>query len=151
MNRRKILGRLAVLVLPVVAAMSVAGPANAVPDINSASAAGSSPRAGVVSSVSNFSGNPVGFGVMRLWKGEGGIYDAGLYDAILPVGQRTEVLFQWPQTEGVYVDAGYCVDLVYLHDGVLTYHHTETGPKQVHIPVDIPDFPRFWQIYVSEC
>lgn len=111
----KYLKWLAVLVLSVVAAISLGVPASAAPgngaplplsamdDAGSAARAEASKAAALRSYISNQSS--IGHGVMSVLDG---VYDSGLYDAILPPGWRTDTHFRWLDGEGAYIGPGGC-------------------------------------------
>lgn len=110
----KYLKRLATLVFPAIAVMSMNIPANAAPNAEtrtvvlgsdgtvSASAAyycpPNPPPAGYISNETG-----IGTGVINICNGN------ELYDAILPAHQRTDTYFGWGTAHGFYVGPGGCV------------------------------------------
>ncbi|MDG4784634.1 hypothetical protein O7626_01565 [Micromonospora sp. WMMD1102] len=115
----KYLSRLAVLALPVVAAVSLGVAASAAPgtgsqllapasgDTGSASRSGSSVAAVPRSYISNVSAI-VSIGVI---KDRDGSYAKGSYDALLPVDRRTDSYLDWDHAQGFYIGPGFCADL----------------------------------------
>lgn len=72
-------------------------------DAGLASRAESSAAVVLESYISNQSS--IGQGVMSLMDG---VYDSGLYDAILPPGWRTDIQFRWNYAHGAYIGPGGC-------------------------------------------
>jgi hypothetical protein len=114
--------RLAVLALPVVAAMSLGVPATAAPSTDTrvvvaeASDTGSTADArsavtpqALVSYISNE--NNIGIGVSRIDRGQN-------YDAILQPHRRTDgPPLNWDRAQAFYIGAGYCADAWYYQGG----------------------------------
>lgn len=126
------LRRFAVLALAVVTAMSLGVPASAATNAGSQSLAPEA--ADPVSYIWNHSSSQAGIGVMNVWDGS---YVHGLYDAALPVNQRTDTHFGWARAEGIYVGPGYCADLWFFNGSVWQYGTTH-GPGQWRVSQSIP-------------
>ncbi|MFC4464634.1 hypothetical protein ACFPH6_08705 [Streptomyces xiangluensis] len=138
--------RLAVLALPVIAAMSLGVPASAAPntdtrvvvaeasDTGSASDARSAvtPQA-LVSYISNE--NSIGIGVTRIDRGQN-------YDAILQPHRRTDQSpLNWDRAQAFYIGAGYCADAWFFQGS--GWHPSPTaqdvrGPAVVRTQQSIP-------------
>ncbi|MBA8956096.1 hypothetical protein HNR61_007778 [Actinomadura namibiensis] len=93
------------LAVPVVAVLPMGVTANA------ASASAARVCVSATSYISNQ--GSVGVGVMHDWRGTGNLYVQGLYDKVLPVGQRTDCAagFGWGQARGYYIGPGWCAEL----------------------------------------
>jgi hypothetical protein len=137
----KHLTKLAVLALPVVAAISLGAPAAATPSADSPSRADSSGTAAVISYISNQT--TIGIGVMHVRDGR---YDMGAYDAILPSGQRTDTYFGWVSGEGVYVGSGGCVKLRYWTGSGWAPGGTYYGPAQIWPDQHLEDPIARWEV-----
>jgi hypothetical protein len=145
----KYLKRSAVLALPVVAAVSLGVPASAAPATNPASSVRAC-NPGATSYISNQGG--FGIGVIESWDGPGQRYGQGLYDAVLPVGQRTDCAFGWVRAEGYYLGAGVCAALRTTNSRNEWYEYGRVGPGPLQLPRD--NFGRSverWEVNQYRC
>jgi hypothetical protein len=112
---------LALLALPVIAAMSLGTPASASPNPGSLSVAQrvgeaiSAPGIDLAEPLATvsvvYNRGDVGVGVMYVHDGD---YAQGRYDAILPVDRQTDSdPLYWDRAEGVWIGNGYCANLRY--------------------------------------
>ena len=145
----KQLNRLALLAVPVLVALGLAGVANAAPakpDTSTVSDSRSAaltraesiamhpamhPAAGYTNFIANpgdsaWSGN---LGVIHL---KDGSYTHGTYDALLPIGDDTYDYFGWSTTSGWYTGPGYCTIQFRSDDGGSTWTRQvpDLGPGQ---------------------
>jgi hypothetical protein len=129
----KYLIRVAVLALPVVAALPLSVAANAAPTTGPVSSVRACNPA-ATSYISNRGG--FGIGVIESWNGPGQRYAQGLYDAVLPVGQRTDCAFGWVRAEGYYIGAGVCATLRTTNSSNQWYDYGRVGPGPLQLPRD---------------
>jgi photosystem II stability/assembly factor-like uncharacterized protein len=132
------LNRLLLLALPVIAALGLAGVANAAPAKTHASNVADSRAAALARAESmvrntavrpaagytNYIANPGdnlwsgGLGVIHV---KDGSYTYGNYDALLPTGTDTYDYFGWSTTSGWYTGPGYCTIQFRSDDGGSTW------------------------------
>lgn len=120
------LRRLALLALLLTATVSLGSPTQAAP-ADGAAAGASACHPSPTSYISNQ--GTVGLGVINDWRGTGNRYTRGLYDAILPVGQRTDCYLGWGQAEGYYIGSGFCAVLKYYDRGWITHSSVTAGQR----------------------
>jgi hypothetical protein len=138
----KYLRRLAALVLPVVAVLSVGVSASAAPNTATPGkvmewrvpGAGPSSSAALRAPVSYiYNGNNIGIGVAYEWRGQ------GAYDAILPAFRRTDGNpLYWNKAEVFYIGPGHCADGYYWQAGEWRWYPVQArGPITVRVGQDI--------------
>jgi hypothetical protein len=143
----KFLRKLAVLVLPVVAAITLVGPASAAPTTGSASSTGSSATALEGYIYNRWSR---GLGVISTWRGLGNLYDLQLYDAVLPSKRRTDTAFGWSRAQGYYIGPGYCAAVWGWTGSAWTYFETR-GSGQHRLPYNNYDPIQRFEVQSHPC
>ncbi len=140
--------RLAVLALPVLAALPLSTTANAAPVAGPASNA----RACVPGTSYISNQGTVGLGVMNDWRGYGRIYAEGYHDRVLPVGQRTDCAsgFGWSYADGYYIGSGYCAEIRTTDSRGRWVHHDTVLAGQSWRPDLGRSFER-WEVNPYRC
>ncbi len=135
----KYLRRFAVLVLPVLTALSLCGSANAVPTGSQSPGANdgvsaSRPTSSAPAALSSYISNQGFLGVGVIYEGDGK-YVHGKYDAILHPGQRTDTNLGWDRAAGFYLGFGSCTGLwVYQHGEWVGTGRWYAGEQWVWLP-----------------
>jgi len=97
--------------------------------------------------------SPVGIGVIQDWRGFGTIYGRGLYDAVLPAGQRTDCAagFGWYDAEGYYIGPGYCAEVRYYNNGRFRDYELVAGGQHPLPPWSWSDPVHRWEVDPYRC